>query len=112
MTYVILSVAVLALVALACLPLLRRLPHRPLLLTGAAIVALTAVFDPLIVGAGIVGYDEELISGLRWAGAPVEDVAYALAAVMLVPTLWTLLGPAPTPAPTPPTAPDRDTHHA
>ncbi len=93
MTYVVLSVAVLALVALACLPVLRRLPHRPLLLTGAALVALTAVFDPLIVAAGIVAYDESLISGVRVAGAPIEDVAYALAAVLLVPTLWTLLTP-------------------
>ncbi|WP_062305351.1 lycopene cyclase domain-containing protein [Demequina subtropica] len=91
MTYVVLSVAVLAVLASATLPTLRRLPHRPLLLTALIIVALTAVFDPLIVAAGIVDYDEALISGVRVAGAPIEDVAYALGTVMLVPTLWTLL---------------------
>lgn len=93
MTYVVLSVAVLAVLAVACLPVLRRLPTRPLLLTGLVLIALTAVFDNVIVGLGIVEYDEALISGVRLWHAPIEDFAYAIGAVLLVPTLWTLLGP-------------------
>ncbi|WP_062317033.1 lycopene cyclase domain-containing protein [Demequina maris] len=91
MTYVLLSVAVLALVAAVTVPTLRRLPHRPLLLTGLALIVLTAVFDNVIVGLGIVAYDEALISGIRVGSAPVEDFSYTLGAVMLVPALWTWL---------------------
>ncbi len=92
MTYVWLSAAVLAVLAVACLPVLRRLPARPLLLTGLVLIVLTAVFDNVIVGLGIVAYDESLISGVRLGEAPIEDFAYAVGAVLLVPTLWTLLG--------------------
>ncbi|WP_062519271.1 lycopene cyclase domain-containing protein [Demequina silvatica] len=91
MTYVLLSVAVLALLAAVTLPTLRRLPHRPLLITGLVLILLTAIFDNLIVGLGIVAYDESLISGVRVGTAPVEDFAYTLGAVMLVPALWTWL---------------------
>lgn len=92
MTYVVLSVVVLAVIAVACAPVLRRLPARPLVLTGLALIALTIVFDNIIVGVGLVDYDEELISGVRMPIAPIEDLAYAVGAVLLVPTLWQLLG--------------------
>ncbi len=109
MTYALMSVAVLTVLAAATLPTLRRLPHRPLLLAGLGVLALTAVFDPLIVGSGIVAYDPDLISGLRLAGAPVEDAAYALGSALLVPTLWTLLGSsAPPSSPRPSSAPSSD----
>jgi lycopene cyclase domain-containing protein len=93
MTYVILSVAVLALIALATAPVLRRLPYRPLVLTAIALIALTVVFDNLIVGSGIVAYDPAKISGVLMPIAPVEDLAYAIGAVLLVPTLWVIVGP-------------------
>ena len=91
MTYVLLSIAVLAVIAAATVPVLARLPHRPLLLTAGVLLALTVVFDNLIVGTGIVAYDPELISGIRIPVAPIEDLAYALAAVLVVPTIWELL---------------------
>ncbi len=92
MTYAILSIAVLAALALLCVPTLRRLPLRPLALTAIALVVLTAVFDNVIVGLHIVAYDEAKISGLLVPVAPIEDFAYALGAILLVPTVWTLLG--------------------
>jgi len=92
MTYVILSVAVLSALALLCVPTLRRLPFRPIVLTAVILVALTALFDNVIVGLHIVAYDDAKISGLRVPTAPIEDFAYAIGAVMLVPTVWTLLG--------------------
>ncbi len=92
MTYVILSLAVLAALALVCVPVLRGLPARPLALTALALVALTAVFDNVIVGLDIVAYDAAKISGVLVPIAPIEDFAYALGAVLLVPTAWTLLG--------------------
>lgn len=92
MTYVILSLLVLTVIAIATWPLLRRLRWRPLLLTAAALLALTVVFDNIIVGVGLVDYDESLIWGVRMPIAPIEDLAYAVAAVMLVPAVWELLG--------------------
>lgn len=91
MTYVILSVAVLAALALVCVPTLRRLRFRPLALAAIALVALTAVFDNVIVALHIVAYDEAKISGLLVPLAPIEDFAYALGAILLVPTVWTFL---------------------
>ncbi|MFM6981586.1 MAG: lycopene cyclase domain-containing protein [Microbacteriaceae bacterium] len=55
-------------------------------------VALTAVFDNLIVGLGIVDYDDTRISGMRIGYAPVEDFAYIIATVLLVPALWGIAG--------------------
>ncbi len=91
MTYLILSVVVLALVAAVTVRSLRSLPARPLLLTALVLVVLTVVFDNIIVGVGLVDYDEELILGVRMPIAPVEDLAYTVAAIMLVPSLWTWL---------------------
>lgn len=91
MTYVALSLAALAIVAAVTVPTLRRLPARPILLTGLVLIALTAVFDNLIVGLGIVAYDPDKISGLRLLHAPIEDFAYSLGAIMLAPALWTWL---------------------
>jgi lycopene cyclase domain-containing protein len=92
MTYVLLSVAVLALLAVATAPVLKRLPHRPLLLTAAVLLTLTVVFDNIIVGTGIVDYDQERISGVLMPIAPIEDLAYAIGAVLLMPTLWEIVG--------------------
>lgn len=93
MTYAWLSVAVLALVAVATLPTLRRLPVRPLLWAGLCLLILTVIFDNVIVGVGLVAYDDDLILGVRIPVAPVEDLAYAVAAILIVPAVWTWLEP-------------------
>jgi lycopene cyclase domain-containing protein len=49
---------------------------------------LTAVFDNLIILAGIVGYDETKILGISIGVAPIEDFAYTVVAVLLVPAIW------------------------
>lgn len=89
MTYVVLSLAVLAGLAGLTWRTVRGLGSRALGMTGLVLIALTVVFDNVIVGTGIVDYDELLISGVRMPIAPVEDLAYAIGAVLLVPTLWT-----------------------
>lgn len=63
---------------------------RPRLIWGimAAMVVLTAVFDSVIVGLGIVAYDPAKIIGLTLGAAPLEDFAYCLVAAVLVPFLW------------------------
>jgi lycopene cyclase domain-containing protein len=72
---------------------MRRAPGgRALLIAAGIMMFLTAVFDNAIIGFGLVDYDEALISGLRIGVAPVEDFAYTVAALLIVPALWHLLG--------------------
>jgi lycopene cyclase domain-containing protein len=52
---------------------------------------MTAVFDNLIIGSGIVAYDETKILGLKIFLAPIEDFAYTLAAVLMIPAIWNSL---------------------
>ena len=94
MTYWALNAIFLAVVAaVAVLAIaLRRPPRgRSLLLALAVVLAMTAVFDNVMIGVGLVGYNASLISGVFVGIAPLEDFAYALAAVVLLTSLWTLL---------------------
>lgn len=61
---------------------------------GAAVVVLvlTAVFDNIMIAAGLFSYAPDLISGVSVGLAPLEDFAYPVAAVLLLPALWILLG--------------------
>lgn len=54
----------------------------------AAVIGLTAIFDSLIIAAGIVAYDTSRILTLYIGRAPIEDFAYACVSVILVITLW------------------------
>lgn len=56
--------------------------------TLAIVLALTALFDSLIILVQIVGYNSDHILGLYVWRAPVEDFFYAVASVVLVCTLW------------------------
>lgn len=58
---------------------------------AAVLVVLTAVFDNLMIAAGLFSYPSELISGARIGLAPVEDFAYAVCAAFLVPAVFALL---------------------
>ncbi|UWX98753.1 lycopene cyclase domain-containing protein [Arthrobacter zhaoxinii] len=78
--------------------------HRPryfvsaAAVTGVVLLALTAVFDNLMIRVGLFWYNEHRISGAFAGAAPLEDFAYPLAAVLLLPALWVLLpGRAPGP---------------
>ena len=96
MTYWLLNAAFLAVVALVAVAALlaRRAPRwRIVGLAAIPLVILTAVFDNVLVGVGIVAYDPGRISGVRLGVAPVEDFSYAIAAVVLLPCLWSLLTP-------------------
>ena len=100
MTYWTLNAIFLSVVAVvAIVAVVLRRPPRGLavLITLGVVLLMTAVFDNIMIGVGLVGYDESLISGGFIGIAPLEDFAYAIAAVVLLPSLWTLLGPRPTP---------------
>lgn len=61
-------------------------------LTLLVMMMTTAVFDNVIIGVGLVAYDPELLLGSYVGIAPIEDFAYTLAGVMILPALWVLLG--------------------
>ncbi|UBQ02984.1 lycopene cyclase domain-containing protein [Curtobacterium sp. TXMA1] len=58
---------------------------------GVVLLVMTGVFNNVIVGLGIVAYDDALISGARVGLFPVEDLAYSIGAVLLLPSCWVLL---------------------
>ena len=96
MTYWALNAIFLSVVAIvAIVAVVSRRPPRFVAVAVALVVVLlmTAVFDNVMIGVGLVGYDEALISGAFIGIAPLEDFAYAIAAAVLLPSLWSLLGP-------------------
>jgi lycopene cyclase domain-containing protein len=107
MTYLLVSLVFLAIaavvlgIALWLAPDRARLVQRwwpSILIAGIALAVLTAVFDNLMIGSGLMRYGKDTISGVRLGVVPVEDFAYPLAGLMLLPALWLLFrkkGPRP-----------------
>ena len=99
MTYAVLSLIFLAfsLIALGCALLRIRRPASlvarwavPATLSGLVLVVLTSVFDNLMIAAGFMSYRADAVSGTRIGAVPIEDFAYPLAALFLLPALWVL----------------------
>ncbi|MET3903345.1 prenyltransferase [Paenarthrobacter sp. 4246] len=57
-------------------------------LAFAALAALTAVFDSVMIGMELFHYDASHILGVKVGLAPIEDFAYPLAGVVALPGLW------------------------
>ena len=94
MTYWLLNSVFLAIVAaVVALAVFRRRPVRWASVAGTMVVvlAMTALFDNVMIAVGLVGYDPTRISNVFIGIAPLEDFAYAIAAVLLLPALWSLL---------------------
>ena len=91
MTYLTLTLVVLLMFAISAVLLRRWLLLSPILKTAAVMLLMTLVFDNLIIATGIVDYDPEKISGIRLGVAPIEDFAYTLVALVLVPSVFNLL---------------------
>jgi lycopene cyclase domain-containing protein len=88
MTYLLLTVTVMALVAIYAFLMRHWLVAKPLVGTAAVMLILTAIFDNVIIATGIVAYDQEKISGIMVGVAPIEDFAYTVLAIVLVPSLF------------------------
>ena len=56
------------------------------------LLVLTAVFDSVMIAAGIFSYDPAKILGLRLGLAPIEDFMYTILVVIMVPAIWKWLG--------------------
>lgn len=97
MTYWMLNALFLAAVAVVVTAavLLKRSPRwRAVLITLGIVLLMTAVFDNIMIGIGLVDYNPELTEPARLGVAPLEDFAYAIAAAVALPTVWALAAPA------------------
>ena len=97
MTYALLIVPFALVTAAVTLATARRRAFgarmRASAVAAAALLVLTAVFDNVMIAAGLFTYPPEHLSGLRIGLAPLEDFAYPLCAAFLVPAALTLLTP-------------------
>ena len=88
--FVLLAAAVLTAAALT-----RRPDRSWWLATGttvAALLVLTVAFDNLMIAADLFRFGDEHLSGVRLGQAPVEDLAWPLAAGLGLPGLALLIG--------------------
>jgi lycopene cyclase domain-containing protein len=88
LTYLIINLVFTAVAAVAAWPQLASLKARPWLTSLLVVGVMTLVFDNLIVGLQIVGYNATLIAGLRLGYAPLEDFGYLITGSFLIPALW------------------------
>ena len=84
MTYALLNLLVLLTLAVIAAWPLRNVNPKSFWLTMLVLIAMTALFDNLIILSGTVAYDSQKISGMLIGAAPIEDFAYALAAPLLI----------------------------
>ena len=91
MTYLALNMTFM-LIAFVTLNLVsRKSPWRAIGFTMLWMLIVTLVFDNIIIGLEIVGYDKTKISGILLGLAPIEDFAYTVVAVLAVSIIWTKL---------------------
>ena len=94
----LIAVAVAAAIHVAAVAVARRrgtLPDRfgrATVITVVALVALTVVFDSIMIGADLFRFDEAALVGLRLGLAPVEDLAWPVAAGLALPALRAAVG--------------------
>lgn len=93
MSYAMLLTPLLVAAAIAAIVAFRRDRRGWAALAIAAVVvmALTVVFDSLMIAADLFRFDDALLLGVRLGLAPIEDLGYALIALLLVAALWRLL---------------------
>lgn len=91
MTNLVLNILVLVVLIGVCAPVLRTLRTWPVVSTALLLAILTLIFDSLMIGADLYVYHPDKITGLYLWDAPIEDLAYPIAAAVAMPTLWTAL---------------------
>lgn len=67
-------------------------PNIPAILaTLGVLIALTAIFDNIMIATGLFHYAPEQLIGVQIGLAPLEDFSYPIAGALLLPALWSLL---------------------
>jgi lycopene cyclase domain-containing protein len=97
MTYLLICIPFVAVAGVVAVIAIARMPRaarrRRLLALGISAVllfALTAVFDSVMIAAGLFGYSDGTRLGPTVGLAPVEDFAYPLATLLLVPAVFSI----------------------
>lgn len=90
-TYILMNLVFLVCITVLFLQYIKK-PTKTWWITLAMLILLTAIFDSIIIWAGIVHYDPQKILGIYVGFAPIEDFFYAILAVIIVPALWNLFG--------------------
>lgn len=90
MTYIVLSLIVIALAAVVALVAGRGRTHfwPAVGLAAVVLILLTAVFDNIMIAVDLFRYGSEHLSGVTVGLAPIEDFAWPLVAVLLLPAIW------------------------
>ncbi|UOW01627.1 lycopene cyclase domain-containing protein [Agrococcus sp. SCSIO52902] len=93
MSYAMLLTPLLVAAAIAAIVAFRRDRRgwAALAIASVVVMALTVVFDSLMIAADLFRFDDALLLGVRLGLAPIEDLGYALIALLLVAALWRLL---------------------
>ncbi|MEN9989129.1 MAG: hypothetical protein RL508_108 [Actinomycetota bacterium] len=91
-TYLAVVLFVLIPVFIICGRASRKLAKSTILFLTGGTLLLSLIFDNLIVGLNIVGYDPSKLLGLRVPLAPIEDFAYSAVAAIMIPVLWQQFG--------------------
>lgn len=91
MTNLVLNLIVLAVLVVVSWRVLRTLRLGALVWTAFHLCLLTMVFDTAMIAADLYVFDADKILGVYLWGAPLEDFAYAIAASLAMPVLWTVL---------------------
>jgi lycopene cyclase domain-containing protein len=89
-TYLILNCVFITIVVLL-LRLKPRIPSKRWWITFSIVVAMTAIFDNVIITLGIVSYDQTKLLNVYIGKVPIEDFFYTLLACIIVPGLWNSL---------------------
>lgn len=90
MTYVLISLPFLLAGALCAAWRWRRFTRQGAVvaIVMAIVLALTVVFDNLMIAFGNVGYGDSQNLGLYLGLVPIEDLFYPIFAVLVVTALW------------------------
>jgi lycopene cyclase domain-containing protein len=65
---------------------------RTSLVVAALLLVMTVVFDSVMIAVDLFDYGASALLGPRLLLVPVEDLAWPLVAVLVLPALWELLG--------------------
>ena len=87
-TYLALNLVFMLVAFVSLILISRNNPWRAIGFTMIWMFLMTLVFDNVIIALGIVGYDENKISGLLLGLAPIEDFSYTVVSVLAVGILW------------------------
>src|SRR5688572_27621323 len=94
MSYLLLSAAFLAaagVVAAIGWPRAPRGHGRAVAISALVLIALTVAFDSIMIAVGLFDYSDGQIWGVRLGLAPIEDLAYPIAGILLLSGVWNVM---------------------